>query len=95
MSESAGQDSAQQAEFRNRQIGFIFQDHHLLPQCTVLENVLIPTLPGAATSRVTSGEAAIFQASACSRPPEPTMRMFMRPGFGVMAGVGQGVRLGL
>ena len=39
--------AAQQAEFRNRQIGFIFQDHHLLPQCNVLENVLIPTLPGA------------------------------------------------
>lgn len=37
---------AQQAEFRNREIGFIFQDHHLLPQCTVLENVLIPTLAG-------------------------------------------------
>ena len=33
------------AHFRNRQIGFIFQLHHLLPQCTVLENVLIPTLP--------------------------------------------------
>jgi lipoprotein-releasing system ATP-binding protein len=32
------------AEFRNRKIGFIFQDHCLLPQCTVLENVLIPTL---------------------------------------------------
>ncbi len=32
------------ADFRNRHIGFIFQDHHLLPQCSVLENVLIPTL---------------------------------------------------
>jgi len=33
------------AEIRNRDIGFIFQLHHLLPQCTVLENVLIPTIP--------------------------------------------------
>jgi lipoprotein-releasing system ATP-binding protein len=32
------------AAFRNGQVGFVFQDHHLLPQCTVLENVLIPTL---------------------------------------------------
>ena len=29
---------------RNRQIGFVFQAHHLLPQCTVVENVLVPTL---------------------------------------------------
>jgi len=34
----------QLADFRNRQVGFVFQDHHLLPQCSVLENVLIPTL---------------------------------------------------
>jgi lipoprotein-releasing system ATP-binding protein len=32
------------AQFRNRQIGFVFQDHCLLPQCSVLENVLVPTL---------------------------------------------------
>jgi ABC-type lipoprotein export system ATPase subunit len=32
------------AQVRNRQIGFIFQLHHLLPQCSILENVLIPTL---------------------------------------------------
>ena len=32
------------AAFRNRAVGFVFQDHCLLPQCTVLENVLIPTL---------------------------------------------------
>jgi ABC-type lipoprotein export system ATPase subunit len=32
------------ANIRNSQIGFVFQLHHLLPQCTVLENVLVPTL---------------------------------------------------
>lgn len=35
----------QQARYRNEQVGYVFQDHHLLPQCSVLENVLIPTLP--------------------------------------------------
>ena len=37
-------DEKQLASVRNREIGFIFQAHHLLPHCTVLENVLIPTL---------------------------------------------------
>ncbi len=36
------------AAFRNRQVGFVFQDHCLLPQCTVLENVLVPTMVGEA-----------------------------------------------
>jgi lipoprotein-releasing system ATP-binding protein len=45
----AGQDPFQLSEpaladFRNRHVGFIFQDHHLLPHCSVLENVLVPTL---------------------------------------------------
>jgi len=32
------------ARFRNQRIGFVFQDHHLLPHCDVLENVIIPAL---------------------------------------------------
>jgi ABC-type lipoprotein export system ATPase subunit len=40
----AGLDETELARIRNKQIGFVFQLHHLLPQCTVLENVLVPTL---------------------------------------------------
>src|SRR5262245_30799399 len=40
-----------QAAFRNRHIGFVFQDHSLLPQCSVLENVLTPTLAAARNGR--------------------------------------------
>jgi lipoprotein-releasing system ATP-binding protein len=50
-----GQDPAtlgepQLAAFRRRKIGFVFQDHHLLPQCSVLENVLLPTVAEGRTS---------------------------------------------
>jgi len=40
----------QLADFRNKHVGFVFQDHHLLPQCSVLENVLIPTLVSSESS---------------------------------------------
>ncbi len=46
------------ADFRNRQIGFVFQDHCLLPQCSVLENVLIPTLIGSRNDRPQIAERA-------------------------------------
>lgn len=37
-------DEPRLAAFRNHKIGFVFQDHYLLPQCSVLDNVLVPTL---------------------------------------------------
>lgn len=40
----AGLNDKELAHIRNRDMGFIFQLHHLLPQCSVLENVLLPTL---------------------------------------------------
>jgi ABC-type lipoprotein export system ATPase subunit len=40
----AGLNDVELARVRNHKIGFVFQLHHLLPQCTVLENVLVPTL---------------------------------------------------
>ena len=42
--EVAAQSRDERADFRNRHVGFVFQAHHLLPQCSALENVLIPTL---------------------------------------------------
>lgn len=42
----------QAAHFRNQELGFIFQEHHLLPQCSVLENVCLPTVaPGSPLSK--------------------------------------------
>ncbi|MGA2254340.1 MAG: ABC transporter ATP-binding protein [Thermoguttaceae bacterium] len=43
--DAAKLDERQLAAFRSRRIGFVFQDHYLLPQCSVLENVLLPAVP--------------------------------------------------
>src|SRR5262249_20863129 len=49
------------ADFRNAQIGFVFQDHCLLPQCSVLENVLIPTLVAGANNLAARAKSLIDQ----------------------------------
>jgi lipoprotein-releasing system ATP-binding protein len=45
------------AHFRNHRVGFIFQDHHLLPQLSVLENVLVPALAEGPPSEATVARA--------------------------------------
>ena len=48
---------AELAEVRSRELGFVFQLHHLLPQCSVLENVLVPTLVAGSLKRTEPAEA--------------------------------------
>jgi lipoprotein-releasing system ATP-binding protein len=50
----------QLASFRNERIGFVFQDHYLLPQCTVYENVLLPTLAGRGATPDRCGRAKML-----------------------------------
>ena len=61
------------ALIRNRRIGFVFQAHHLLPQCSVLENVLIPTLAQSA-------------ASTEANPTERALRLLDRVGLSARLG---------
>ena len=49
------------AAFRNTKVGFVFQDHLLLPQCTVLENVLVPTLVSDPDASVTERATALLE----------------------------------
>jgi lipoprotein-releasing system ATP-binding protein len=50
------------AAFRSRTVGFVFQEHHLLPQCTVIENVLVPLLAdGAASSSDVSRASQLLE----------------------------------
>jgi lipoprotein-releasing system ATP-binding protein len=64
----------QLASVRNREIGFVFQAHYLLPQCTVFENVLVPTLAAAGTRE--NGRPA-------TEPPQDrALRLLRRVGLG-------------
>jgi ABC-type lipoprotein export system ATPase subunit len=57
-SELSALDEKELARVRNRDIGFIFQAHHLLPHCTVWENVLVPTLADKASNSDQAGQRA-------------------------------------
>jgi lipoprotein-releasing system ATP-binding protein len=59
--------AAELAAFRNKAIGFVFQDHCLLPQCTVLENVLIPTLVAPGKEDVARARQLIEQVGLADR----------------------------
>src|SRR5256885_4288045 len=65
------------ARVRNRQIGLIFQAHHLLPQCTVFENVLVPVL---AQSDTRNREAAAERARSLLQRVGLGHRLEHRPG---------------
>jgi len=78
----------QTAVVRSRQIGFVFQAHFLLPQCTVLENVLVPTLAktegrnrsSMPSNQVPSSETAEHRASRLLGRVGLSPRMSHRPG---------------
>jgi lipoprotein-releasing system ATP-binding protein len=53
-------DEPRLADFRNERIGFVFQDHFLLPQCSVLENVLLPTIAASAPDDALIGRAKML-----------------------------------
>src|SRR4051812_40630413 len=67
---------AELAAFRNESVGFVFQDHCLLPQCTVLENVLIPTL----VARTGSSREATLRARGLVEQVGLADRIDHRPG---------------
>ncbi|MDP6631241.1 MAG: ABC transporter ATP-binding protein [Kiritimatiellia bacterium] len=72
----AAADDRSLAGIRNRRIGFVFQLHHLLPQCTALENVLIPTLPGGGDAdAVTRAEHLLERVGLADRRHERPARL--------------------
>jgi ABC-type lipoprotein export system ATPase subunit len=83
----AALDDTQLAEVRNRQLGFVFQAHYLLPQCTVIENVLVPTLanpsPGrSATLSPSDGERDGVRGASAESSEARADRLLKRVGLG-------------
>jgi ABC-type lipoprotein export system ATPase subunit len=70
-------DERKLASIRNQQIGFIFQAHHLLPQCSVLENVLVPTL---ANNKSKARDGATERAQKLLQRVGLSERLHHRPG---------------
>ena len=68
-------DDARLAEFRRERVGFIFQEHHLLPQCTALENVLVAKLAGG-----TAGNADVQRAKSLLEGVGLSQRLTHVPG---------------
>ena len=75
------------AAVRNQQIGFVFQAHYLLPQCTVMENVLVPTLASVGQAsrlspsprdKLETGETPVLRETAATR----ATRLLKRVGLG-------------
>jgi ABC-type lipoprotein export system ATPase subunit len=72
----AGLTEVQLAAVRNRRLGFVFQAHYLLPQCTVFENVLVPTLATRTDGKLSSGT------SGTESVEERGVRLLNRVGLG-------------
>jgi lipoprotein-releasing system ATP-binding protein len=70
----------QLAAVRNQQIGFVFQFHYLLPQCTVLENVLVPTLANKHRANSRASETASGRATRLLTRVGLAHRLSHRPG---------------
>src|SRR5918996_1335378 len=75
-----GLNDREQAAFRNRHIGFVFQDHSLLPQCSVLENVLTPTLVAPPSEHSGTGDSEVERARKLLDHVGLSERLDHRPG---------------
>ena len=78
----AALDDVALAQVRNQQLGFVFQAHYLLPQCTVIENVLVPTLAknSASSDKQTTAESASARAERLLKRVGLGERLHHRPG---------------